>query len=101
MNLQVVADGLSFKQAADGKYQTTFDVVGFLINDQGKTQGGFSETVNTSLSPAEYTRAQASGIGYIGHVTLPPGSYQLRAIVRDTETARLGTMSKYIEARSA
>jgi len=97
MNLQVAANGLSFKQGADGKYQTTFDVVGFLINDQGKTQGGFSETVNTSLSPAEYTRAQASGIGYIGHVTLPPGSYQLRAIVRDTETGRLGTMSKYIE----
>jgi len=97
MNLQVAASGLSFKQGADGKYQTTFDVVGFLINDQGKTQGGFSETVNTSLSPAEYTRAQASGIGYIGHVTLPPGSYQLRAIVRDTETGRLGTMSKYIE----
>src|SRR5882672_591154 len=97
MNLQVAANGLSFKQGADGKYQTTFDVVGFLINDQGKTQGGFSETVNTSLSSAEYTRAQASGIGYIGHVTLPPGSYQLRAIVRDTETGRLGTMSKYIE----
>ena len=97
MNLQVAANDLSFKQGPDGKYQTTFDVVGFLINDQGKTQGGFSETVITSLSPAEYTRAQASGIGYIGHVTLPPGSYQLRAIVRDTETGRLGTMSKYIE----
>jgi VWFA-related protein len=97
MNLQIAANGLSFKQGADGKYQTTFDVVGFLINDQGKTQGGFSETVNTSLSPLEYTRAQASGIGYISHLTLSPGIYQLRAIVRDTETGRLGTMSKYLE----
>jgi VWFA-related protein len=97
MNLQVAANGLSFKQGADSKYQTSFDVVGFLINDQGKTQGGFSETVNLSLSAPEYTRAQATGIGYVGHVTLAPGSYQLRAIVRDTETARLGTMSKYIE----
>jgi VWFA-related protein len=97
MNLQVAADGLSFKQGADGKYQTSFDVVGFLINDQGKTQGGFSETVNLNLSALEYARAQATGIGYVGHVTLPPGSYQLRAIVRDTETGRLGTMSKYIE----
>jgi VWFA-related protein len=97
INLQVAVNGLSFKQGGDGKYQTTFDVVGFLINDQGKTQSGFSETVNISLSPAEYTRAQASGIGYIGHVNLAPGSYQVRAIVRDTETGRLGAMSKYIE----
>jgi VWFA-related protein len=97
MNLQVAVNGLTFKQGADGKYQTNFDVVGFLINDQGKTQGGFSETVNTSLSAAEYGRAQANGIGYMGHLTLAPGSYQVRAIVRDTETGRLGTMSKYIE----
>ena len=97
INLQVAASGLSFKQGADGKYQTAFDVVGFLINDQGKAQSGFSETVTTSLSPAEYTRAQASGIGYIGHINLTPGSYQVRAIVRDTETGRLGAMSKYIE----
>src|ERR1043166_1864847 len=99
MNLQVAANGLTFTQGADGKYQTTFDVVGFLFNEQGKTQGGFSETVKTSLSAAEYARAQASGIGYIGHITLPPGSYQLRAIVRDTETGRLGSMSKYIEVQ--
>jgi VWFA-related protein len=97
INLQVAVSGLSFKQGADGKYQTAFDVVGFLINDQGKAQSGFSETVTTSLSPAEYTRAQASGIGYVGHINLTPGSYQVRAIVRDTETGRLGAMSKYIE----
>jgi VWFA-related protein len=97
MNLQVAVNGLTFKQGADGKYQTTFDVVSFLINDQGKTQGGFSETINTSLSAAEYARAQANGIGYMGHLTLAPGSYQVRAIVRDTETGRLGTMSKYLE----
>jgi VWFA-related protein len=97
INLQVAADGLSFTQGADSKYQTTFDVVGFLINDQGKTQDGFSETVNAKLSPEEYNRAQANGIGYTGHIDLPPGSYQLRAIVRDKETGRLGTLSKYIE----
>ncbi|MDQ1728892.1 MAG: hypothetical protein QOD33_1017 [Pyrinomonadaceae bacterium] len=97
LNLQVAGNGLSFRQGADGKYQTTFEVVGFLINDQGKTQGGFSETVNTSLTAAEYARAQATGIGYLGHLTLAPGSYQVRAIVRDVETGRIGTMSKYIE----
>jgi VWFA-related protein len=97
MNLQLAVNGLTFKQEGSGKYQTTFDVVSFLINDQGKTQGGFSETINTSLSAAEYARAQANGIGYMGHLTLAPGSYQVRAIVRDTETGRLGTMSKYLE----
>jgi VWFA-related protein len=97
VNLHIAANKLDIKQAADGKYQTSLDVVGFVIDGLGKTQGGFSETLSASLTPDEYKRALTTGIGYTGQVELGPGSYQLRVAVRETATGRLGTLSRYLE----
>jgi VWFA-related protein len=97
VDLRVDASKLDLKQGADGKYHTSLDVVSFLVDREGKTQGGFSQTINASLSPDEYKRALDAGIGYTGHVDLPPGIYQLRAVVREQGTGRLGSLSKYIE----
>jgi hypothetical protein len=97
VDLRVDANKLDFKQEPDGKYHTTLDVVGFLINRMGKSEDGFSQTINASLSPDEYKRALDSGIGYTGRVELPPGNYQLRAVVREEGTGNLGTVSRYIE----
>ncbi|HVG28565.1 MAG TPA: VWA domain-containing protein [Pyrinomonadaceae bacterium] len=97
VNLVIDANKLDFKQGADGKYQAKFDVVGFLVNALGKTQGGFSQTVSTSLAPEEYKRALDAGINFTGHAELSPGTYQLRAVVRDDSTGQLGSMSQFIE----
>ncbi|MFL6229811.1 MAG: VWA domain-containing protein [Pyrinomonadaceae bacterium] len=97
INLVIDANKLDFKQGTDGKYQTSFDVVGFVVNSLGKSQDGFSQTINASLSPEEYRRALASGISFTGHAELPPGTYQLRAAVRESSTGRLGSMSQYLE----
>lgn len=97
INLLVDASNLAFKQGADNKYHASFDVVGFLADDTGKSMGGFSQTVSASLPPEDYKRALAYGIGYTGHTTLPPGEYQLRAAVRENETGRLGSMSQFLE----
>jgi hypothetical protein len=63
----------------------------------GKTLGGFSETVTANLTPADHQRALTYGVSYTGHAQLPPGSYQLRAVVRESESGRLGSMSQYLE----
>jgi VWFA-related protein len=97
VDLRIDASKLDLKQGSDGKYHATLDVVGFLLNRAGKTEQGFSETVNAALSPDEYKRALDSGIGYTGHVELPPGSYQLRAVVREADTGKIGSLSKYVE----
>ncbi len=97
INLLINANNLEFKQGADGKYQSTFDVVGFVVNSMGKSQGGFSQTVTANLSPEAYKHALTAGLSYTAHAQLPPGSYQLRAVVRESESGRLGTMSQYLE----
>jgi VWFA-related protein len=97
INLFIDAHNLTFKRDANDKYQATFEVAGFLANSAGKSQGGFSQTVNVSFSPEELKRAMSYGISYMGHATLLPGEYQLSAIVREDETGRLGSMSQFLE----
>jgi VWFA-related protein len=96
INMLVNANNLSFKES-DGKHRATFDIVGFIANSQGKSAGGFSQTVTATLSPADYQRSLTTGLSYTAHAQLPPGSFQLRAVVRDTESGRLGSMSQYLE----
>jgi VWFA-related protein len=97
VNLRIDASKLDIKQGSDGKYQTAIDVVGFVIDRFGKTEAGFSETLNANLTANEYKRAAVNGIGYMGRVELSPGGYQLRVAVRETATGRLGTLSRYLE----
>lgn len=97
INVLIDANKLNFKQEGDSKYHGVFDVVGFLVNTVGKAQGGFSQTVNLSLSPEDHKRALAYGISYTGHAVLGPGQYQLRAVVRDSDSGRLGSMSQFLE----
>ena len=88
---------LSFTPAADGKQQASFDVVGFVYDQVGKLRGGFSETVNVSLTPEAYRQALASGLPYSANTELPPGYYQFRIVVREAATGGLGTTSRYVE----
>ena len=88
---------LKFTEGADGRYKDSFDLVVFVFDSTGKSRGGFSETVNTNLTPEEYKRALATGLSDSGHTELPPGNFQLRVVVRENETGRIGTAYRYLE----
>jgi len=87
---------LTFTQAG-GRYKDSFDLVVFVFDSTGKARGGFSETVNTNLTPEEYKRALATGLSDSGHTELPSGNFQLRVVVRESETGRIGTAYRYLE----
>jgi VWFA-related protein len=97
INILVNASQLTFKPNASQNYEADFDVVGFVLNSLGKTQGGFSQTVHTALSEKDYQRAQKTGISYTAQAELPPGTYQLRAVVRDSASGKMGSVSQFIE----
>jgi hypothetical protein len=97
INLVIEAQKLTFTQSAEGKQQSSFDVAGFLYDQYGKLRGGFSETVNASLSPADYQRALKEGLTYSASTELPSGYFQFRAAVRETGTDKIGTLSRYLE----
>ena len=88
---------LHFTQGADGHYHDSFDIAGFVFNQRGKRVGGFTETINPNLTPEEYKKALSAGISDSAHTELPSGYFQLRVVVRENETGRIGTTSKYLE----
>lgn len=90
------ATKIKFKEDA-GKYRTSYDVAGFIYDEVGKVRGGFSETINSTLTAEEYRSALATGLPYYANTQMSPGYYQLRLVVRETETGNLGTLSRYIE----
>jgi VWFA-related protein len=94
--LEINPSKIEFRQEGD-KYRASYDVVGFVYDEVGKLRGGFSETVNTSLSAEEMQRARAAGLPYYANTQLPPGYYQLRLAVRDAATGNIGSLSRYVE----
>jgi hypothetical protein len=72
-------------------------VIGFVFDQMGKARGGFSETVNANLTPEDYKRALATGLSDSAHTELPPGYFQLRVVVRENQTGRIGTAYRYLE----
>src|ERR1043166_822573 len=97
IHMLIDAHGLNFKQGEDGKYRTSFDVVGFVYDQFGRLRGGFSETLSPALAPDEYKRVLASGFTYSASTELPHGGFQFRAVVREAETGNTGTLSRYLE----
>ena len=97
IHMLIDAQKLHFTQNAEGKYETTFDVVGFVFDQLGKLRGGFSDTVKSNLPPADYQRALKEGLTYQATTELPPGYFQIRAVVREESSGSVGTFSKYLE----
>ncbi len=96
INLLIDPKSLNFAQA-DGKYTTKLDVVGFVYDELGKLRGGFSETVNVGLTPENYQEALKTGLSYSAGTQLPPGYYQLKAVVREEGSGNVGSISRYVE----
>ena len=96
IHLVIDSKKLQFEQEGD-KQQTNLDIAGFVFDESGKMRGGFSETVNASLTSQEFNRVKKSGFTYSANTALPSGIYQVRIGVRDNKTGNIGTLSRYLE----
>jgi VWFA-related protein len=97
IHMLINANKFHFKEDG-GKYQTSFDVVGFVFDQMGRNRGGFSETINLNLSKEEYQRILLEGVPYTASTELPAGNnFQVRTVVREASSGSLGTFSKYLE----
>jgi VWFA-related protein len=96
INAFINARKLDFKKVGD-RYQASFDVVGFVLDQLGKSRGGISQTVNADLTEESYQRALTTGLSYTANTQLPPGYYQVRLVIREAESGKMGTVSRYFE----
>lgn len=95
--LHIDADNLTFTRE-DGDWQRgVFDIVAVTLGESGAIIDEVSRTHTIRLRGEARARVQAEGFAYI--VDLPvkkAGAYQLRAVVRDTASGRLGSASQFV-----
>jgi VWFA-related protein len=97
INTFIDARKLEFTTSSDGKHHASFDVAGFVFDQVGKNRGGISQTINADLSEEDYQHALMNGLSYTASTEAAPGYYQVRLVVRETGTGKMGSVSKYFE----
>src|SRR5262249_3215017 len=94
--LHIDASQLHFNQV-DGRYKDVLKLIGFVMDTSGKTVDGFSEELTLNLLPEHYEQSIKTGFLATRTLTVKPGVYQMRVLVREADTGKLGTANNYIE----
>src|SRR6185437_14005819 len=71
------------------KDKATLDIIGQVIDEVKRPVGEIRQTVKLNLNPA--LKARQKNIEYTTSFNLPPGKYELKFVVRENETGRMGS----------
>ena len=95
VSIEVDAEALGFKQDGTGE-PAMLDVVGAIVNDEGKGVSEFEQ--NLTISPVQTARGRRRVI-YNQQLQLKPGLYQVRVAARDRRTGRAGSSAQWLEVQ--
>jgi VWFA-related protein len=93
----VDASRLPFQAAAGGREAAAFDIVGVVVDEQGKPVDQFSDRVELNLSPESKERAIRNGLTYRKTLAVPAGLLQARVAVRADSSGLLGSAFQWVE----
>jgi VWFA-related protein len=93
INMQIDTETLSF-EGPQGKQEAAVDVLGVALDDRGSFSS-FSQKLKVPRE-ALLSRAQRF-VTWNQTLPLPPGLYQLRVAVRDSQTGHTGSVIEWIE----
>ena len=96
--LYIDANDLTFKEEPDGWRTATFDVVTVTFDEAGNAVDELSRTDALRLRDEAYR--QVLKYGFVYYAVLPvkkPGAYQLRTVLRDHESGRVGSAGQFVE----
>jgi hypothetical protein len=74
-----------------GKHETEFDFAWKLTDAQNHPAGGLRDTLPVRMTSDTYDELIGSNLFYEGEVTLPAGKYNLKVVVRENESGKIGT----------
>ena len=88
VSLVVPGSQIPFVKGGD-KDKATLDIIGAVIDDNKRPVGRIRDTVKLNLDPS--LQARQKNIQYTTSFNLPPGHYQLKFVVRENQTGRMGS----------
>lgn len=68
----------------------------YVSDDQGQMRDFFTHRVTLNLTPEGRDAMRRTGLKYYGHLSLEPGEYLVRVLVRNAETGRTGVESVHV-----
>jgi VWFA-related protein len=74
-----------------GKHDTEFDFAWKLTDEKNHVADALRDTLPVHMTDETYEEVIGSNLFYEGEVTLPPGKYNLKAVVRENESGKIGT----------
>jgi VWFA-related protein len=96
--LYVNGADLKFTEEAGGWRHATFDIVAMMFGDNGSIVDEVSRTETIKAKAETFQEILAKG--FVSTITVPikkPGAYQMRVVMRDSATGRLGSASQFVE----
>lgn len=93
VSLIIPGSQIPFVQGGD-KDKATLDVIGEVIDEAKRPIGQARETVKLNLDPS--AQARQKNIQYTTSFNLPPGKYQVKFVVRENQTGRMGSFEAEI-----
>jgi VWFA-related protein len=88
VSLVVPGSQIPFVKGGD-KDKATLDIIGAVIDQTQRPVGRVRDTVKLNLDPS--LQARQKNIQYTTSFNLPPGKYQLKFVVRENQTGRMGS----------
>jgi VWFA-related protein len=88
VSLVVPGSQIPFVKGGD-KDRATLDIVGAVIDDGKRPVGRVRDTVKLNLDAA--LEARQKNIQYTTSFNLPPGKYEIKFVVRENQTGRMGS----------
>jgi VWFA-related protein len=92
--LHIDVSKLHFKQV-NGNYQTLLEQVGYIYDLNGRAVDQFANQLALDLKPETYQTVLKRGLVATRQLSLPPGLYQMKLFVRETETRLIGTANDF------
>ena len=77
----------------DGTFRNDLEVLVIASDQNGKQFPSDRNTVNLNMKPETANRVKATGFRVIQSIDLPPGRYQLRVAVRESNTKKAGSVT--------
>jgi VWFA-related protein len=96
--LHVDVSGFRFEEEADGWHKAVLDVVALTFGEGGQLIDDVDRTETIRARGDAYRLLLKEGLNISMHVPVKkPGAYQLRVVVRDAATEKIGSASQFIE----
>jgi VWFA-related protein len=87
---KIPGSAVSFLQKS-GKHETEFDFVWRVTDSANKVAGVLRDTLPVKVEGEAFEQLLRSNILYQGAITLAPGTYRLKTVVRENQSGKLGT----------